>query len=1252
MAVHRLRLGLTMCLLVLGVAGVVAVPAFGFETHLFEGSFGEEGVIGSHFSEGRPGALAIDPVTGSIYVGDGFYHNAVQKFDSAHAPEVLTGIGPNISMNTLGGFNIGFWQLAVSPTSENLYVVSGGPVEAFRSNGEPADFTAGSAAGTNELPGTEVCGVAVDGSGNIYVSEYESGVSVFSASGEPLTKLAAPGLCDLAVDSNGVVYANALPTPENGVPGIVERFVPSGLPPVSASTTYEAAGSVDANGAFALAIDPHTNRLFVDEGDQVAEYDEAGDKTGAFGFTEPGALPGPGRFGTGLAVNGASGRVYVGQGDFEGQVEVFGPAILLPDANTGKASEIEPSGTATLNGTVNPDGVEVTECYFEYGTSTEYGQRAACEQTVGSGTGEVAVTAKLTGLAPGAIYHFRLVASNKTAPNGNPANDGADETLNTPPRPAVSATSTSNLTSSSVDLEASVNPGGLEVTECRFEYGTGTEYGQTVACEQTAGSGTSNVPVSAHLEGLSANVTYHWRLVASNAAGTTLGADQTFIYDTSGEGLPDHRAYEMVTPPHKNGALIGDLLFGIKPDFSEDGSRVIMGSIQCFAEAETCTADREEEGEPFLFSRTGSGWVTTALTPPGKFEVNTVWGVSAETGSALFSAPTAPMGEDDFYVRGSDGSFADIGPGTPPADGVQGYPFRVIRGRSGFSRLVYETEASWWTGPFGEALFEYDGVGSRSPSPVGVSGGPGNTDLISSCGEQLGEEPGAVSANGETVYFRAGPCESGTGANARTSVPVAELFARIGQARTVAVSEPSAFGSAAPYPGCEEASCVKDVNEKVDWSAASFVGASDDGSKAFFTSGQRLTDDAASEDSNLYEYDQNASSSEHLIDVSAGDTSGRDPQVRGVVAISADGSHVYFVAGSVLTRTGNALGQTALEGANNLYVFSRSASDPKGGVGFVAQLPEADHNQWEGGGDNGLANVTPDGQFLVFESYGDLTPDDTRTDGAAQIFRYDAQVGELVRISVGERGFNDDGNAGSGNAQIVEARAGWYGGDQPRSDPTMSHDGSFIFFESPIALTPHSLNDIQVATFENKYEGVSRPVYAENVYEWHEGRVYLISDGRDTTRFNEFTSAVKLLYSDATGANVFFRTADPLVPQDTDTQVDYYDARICEPERGNPCVSQPLPPLPPCLGEACHGTPAEAPQVPGAPTATFEGHGNVSGAPVGNTAKGPKKRSRGCIRGKRRVHGRCQKAPPKSKGTPGGKGRKARKTKRHGGGHR
>ncbi len=65
---------------------------------------------------------------------------------------------------------------------------------------------------------------------------------------------------------------------------------------------------------------------------------------------------------------------------------------------------------ATLKGTVNPHGLATTY-FFNYGTSTPYGQKTA-EKSAGSGTTNVFKTEVVSGLAPNTEYHFQVVAKN------------------------------------------------------------------------------------------------------------------------------------------------------------------------------------------------------------------------------------------------------------------------------------------------------------------------------------------------------------------------------------------------------------------------------------------------------------------------------------------------------------------------------------------------------------------------------------------------------------------------------------------------------------------------------------------------------------------------------------------------------------------------------------------------------------------------------------------------------------------------
>jgi hypothetical protein len=319
-----------------------------------------------------------------------------------------------------------------------------------------------------------------------------------------------------------------------------------------------------------------------------------------------------------------------------------------------------------------------------------------------------------------------------------------------------------------------------------------------------------------------------------------------------------------------------------------------------------------------------------------------------------------------------------------------------------------------------------------------------------------------------------------------------------------------------------------------------------------------------------------------------------------VMAVSADGSHVYFVAEGVLTgEEENEEHEKAVSGEDNLYVYDEGPGGTRGHVTFITRLAGGDkqEEQWISK-ESGTANVTPDGGFLVFTDDRALTKDDSREEGAdaehaAQVFEYDAATRVLRRISVGENEYNDDGNSETGNAYVAfPGREATDGSVPIRRDPSMADNGELVFFESPIALVSGALEDASIG--EGKY--------AYNVYEWYNGQVYLVSDGKDTTGDSAVSESqnprgpTELLGVGVNGADVIFSTFDQLVPEDQDTQRDYYDAHLCSTE-GKPCIEQVLEPGP-CVEGACQG-PVGAPAAVGVPgSVTLSGSGNLPPLPV------------------------------------------------------
>ncbi|MBI4595455.1 MAG: carboxypeptidase regulatory-like domain-containing protein [Candidatus Tectomicrobia bacterium] len=100
--------------------------------------------------------------------------------------------------------------------------------------------------------------------------------------------------------------------------------------------------------------------------------------------------------------------------------------------------------------------------------------------------------------------------------------------------PTVYSFLATSITSTGAILNGKLNPEGLSTTYY-FDYGLTIDYGNKTPIA-IGGYGSSEVAVSVELTGLTDGTSYHFRLVAKNSAGTTLGLDQTFstLSSTSG----------------------------------------------------------------------------------------------------------------------------------------------------------------------------------------------------------------------------------------------------------------------------------------------------------------------------------------------------------------------------------------------------------------------------------------------------------------------------------------------------------------------------------------------------------------------------------------------------------------------------------------------------------------------------------------------------------------------------------------------
>ncbi len=123
---------------------------------------------------------------------------------------------------------------------------------------------------------------------------------------------------------------------------------------------------------------------------------------------------------------------------------------------------------------------------------------------------------------------FRGLMCPSTALCVAPTNDGS-VVLATPAKPTVLTLAATSVTATGATLHGKVDPRESNVTNCRFDIGASSgSYTTNVPCAETVGSGLGAVNVSAALSGLPQNTTFHYRLEATNANGTSYGIDQSF----------------------------------------------------------------------------------------------------------------------------------------------------------------------------------------------------------------------------------------------------------------------------------------------------------------------------------------------------------------------------------------------------------------------------------------------------------------------------------------------------------------------------------------------------------------------------------------------------------------------------------------------------------------------------------------------------------------------------------------------------
>jgi hypothetical protein len=193
-------------------------------------------------------------------------------------------------------------------------------------------------------------------------------------------------------------------------------------------------------------------------------------------------------------------------------------AASSPSVVTGAVTARAQTG-AVLHGTVNPNG-SATTYVFQWGLTNAYGVTSA-SHSAGRKNAVVAVETTATALIPGTVYHYRVIASNRSG-----ISVGRDRTFRTTghPPPSTATGPATQVTANAATVTGVINPNGA-LTTWEFQYGLTTAYtNQTIATTLPAGS--TAVSVASRLTGLAAGTVFHYRIVALHGAiATSAGAD-------------------------------------------------------------------------------------------------------------------------------------------------------------------------------------------------------------------------------------------------------------------------------------------------------------------------------------------------------------------------------------------------------------------------------------------------------------------------------------------------------------------------------------------------------------------------------------------------------------------------------------------------------------------------------------------------------------------------------------------------------
>jgi hypothetical protein len=849
-----------------------------------------------------------------------------------------------------------------------------------------------------------------------------------------------------------------------GVAGTVSRRLPTG----ALVETVDSAGNPTA-----VALDPASGDLLVSD-EPIAEFSEPGGE-----FTAATLLK-YGPSGAQVAAFGSGEVIGRESANIPGNILAFGTTARhlyvvssAPGENSAAQAfalpapgplpiSAEATGigktSATLCAKVDPEGASTTahfqylaaQLYEEDGDAFGAGTIETPESgSLGSDFGSHELCQPISPLLPAGAYRFRVVATNPDAEPGGVRGEVAE--FSALPAAAIDSTGAADVTADSATLEALIDPLG-DATSYHFEFLTEAASLADEAAGESAfsgaaqaplggvaiGSGSADVAVSRHVQGLAPGTTYRFRAVIDNAVseshgGPFAGPTRTFTTQIpSASGLPDGRAWEQVSPVDKHGASLSRIGIGREAAIQAAAS----GDAITFVGSGPTEAQPEGEGPrtQVLAIRDDSGWSSRDLNPPhvpaapvGITSGNEYPFFSSDLSRALLS-PNGPFlaslspaaSEQTPYLRSNfepgastvfcgSGCYRPLVTGCPasgqcsPAVAPEADVPAGVEFGSGCAGLQRECGPEFLT-----ATPDLAHAVLQSGAPL-VQGAPGGSFYEWSSDLPAGERLRLLSVlpDGEPAASSGGSLVAGTThalqVNDRDLISVdgsRVAFAVGGEhphlyLRINATAPPTATGE------CDAAEPDRACTIQLDalqpgapgarqTPGATFQVASVDGSRIFFTDSQQLLPDSGettSEHGDLYECHVVIEAGVPRCDLSdlTPETGGESAGVLNLIpGSSEDGSYVYFVAQGVLASNAGPSGEHAspggcdsADGGATCNLYLRHA----GTTTFIARISQEDSPDFAEGLDSLselTARVSPDGRWLAFMSDRSLTGYDNR----------------------------------------------------------------------------------------------------------------------------------------------------------------------------------------------------------------------------------------------------------------------------------